>query len=250
MISHFTHPYILNPQHKITVNLIGMGGTGSQVLSSLARIHKGLEALGHTGIHVKVYDFDTVSEANLGRQLFSPSDLNLNKAVAAVSRVNRFFGYQWEAHSVEFNEISMPANITISCVDSAAARIKISAVLKAVQNKVEPYEDKLYWLDFGNSRVTGQAILGTLFDVGNKHSCQLLNVHEAFDLSIIKEEDQGPSCSLAEAIGRQDLFINSTLANLGCNLLWKLFTDGKIDYHGLYLNLETMQTRPIKIAAA
>ena len=29
----------------------------------------------------------------------------------------------------------------------------------------------------------------------------------------VKEEDSGPSCSLAEALEKQDLFINSTLAS-------------------------------------
>ncbi len=28
-------------------------------------------------------------------------------------------------------------------------------------------------------------------------------------------------CSLAEALEKQDLFINSTLAHIGCDLLWK-----------------------------
>ena len=31
----------------------------------------------------------------------------------------------------------------------------------------------------------------------------------------VKEEESGPSCSLAEALEKQDLFINSTLAQLG-----------------------------------
>ena len=30
---HFTDNYLLNPQHPVTVNLIGAGGTGSQVLT-------------------------------------------------------------------------------------------------------------------------------------------------------------------------------------------------------------------------
>lgn len=66
-------------------------------------------------------------------------------------------------------------------------------------------------------------------------------------LKKVKEVDQGPSCSLAEAINKQDLFINSTLAQLGMNILWKLFREFMITSHGLYLNLETMIVNPIKI---
>jgi hypothetical protein len=63
----------------------------------------------------------------------------------------------------------------------------------------------------------------------------------------IKEEDSGPSCSLAEALEKQDLFINSTLAQLGCNILWKMFRHGMIEHHGLYLNLTTMKVNPIMV---
>ena len=56
-----------------------------------------------------------------------------------------------------------------------------------------------------------------------------------------------PSCSLAEALEKQDLFINSTLAQLGCNILWKMFRHGMIVHHGLYLNLNTMKVNPIMV---
>lgn len=34
---HYIDNYLLNPQHPVTVNLIGAGGTGSQVLTCLSR---------------------------------------------------------------------------------------------------------------------------------------------------------------------------------------------------------------------
>lgn len=43
---HFTDNYIINPQHPVTVHLIGAGGTGSQVLNALARIDYALYKLG------------------------------------------------------------------------------------------------------------------------------------------------------------------------------------------------------------
>ena len=49
-----------------------------------------LQALGHPGLHVTVFDPDTVTEANIGRQLFSGSELGLNKAAALATRINRF----------------------------------------------------------------------------------------------------------------------------------------------------------------
>lgn len=66
---HYTDSYLMNPQHPATVNIIGAGGTGSQVLTCMARLDVTLRALGHPGLFVTLYDPDIVTEANIGRQL-------------------------------------------------------------------------------------------------------------------------------------------------------------------------------------
>ena len=53
---HFTDRYLLNPRHPVTVFVIGAGGTGSQVITNLARMSMALQALGHPGLHVTVFD--------------------------------------------------------------------------------------------------------------------------------------------------------------------------------------------------
>ena len=75
----------------------------------------------------------------------------------------------------------------------------------------------------------------------------LKSVTDLFKLEEVNEKESGPSCSLAEALSKQDLFINSTLAQFGCAMLWKMFTKGVIDVHGIYLNVNTMRTTPIPI---
>jgi hypothetical protein len=60
-------------------------------------------------------------------------------------------------------------------------------------------------------------------------------------------EDDTPSCSLAEALARQDLFINSTLAQMGCSLLWNLFCDGLTENRGFFLNLKNFHSQAIKL---
>lgn len=69
--AHFSDSYLLDPRHPVTVNVIGAGGTGSQVVTSLARMDTALWKLGHPGLFVRVYDPDTVSESNIGRQLLA-----------------------------------------------------------------------------------------------------------------------------------------------------------------------------------
>ena len=45
---HYIDNYLINPQHPVTVNVIGAGGTGSQVLTCLARFDTALRGLGST----------------------------------------------------------------------------------------------------------------------------------------------------------------------------------------------------------
>lgn len=267
--AHYTAQYIINPQHPVTINLIGCGGTGSQVLTSLARMNSALRALGHPGLFVRAIDSDRVSEANMGRQLFSPSEVGSYKAIALTGRINRFFGFNWEAVPqmyVPETKIK-PANITISCVDTAIARKSIKEILtKEVADRIgknnnsryfhqgmHPYENPFYWMDFGNMKDRGQVVIGTLTPIQQPEKSEFIGLKTLPTIDKLhpdifkpgKKSDQGPSCSLAEALGKQDLFINTNLANLGLGILWKMFRELHIKYHGLYLNLDTFITSPI-----
>jgi len=249
---HYTYNYLLSPTHPVTIALVGIGGTGSQVLTCLARVSYALQGLGHPGLHVVAYDPDEVTETNIGRQLFSPSELGLNKAVALVTRVNRFFGTAWEARAKLYEKKDISANITISCVDNTKSRLGISEALKG-ERMCRDDTRPVYWIDFGNTTNTGQVVIGTIGEVTQPKAeefstvSKMKTITEMFDLKKVKEKDSGPSCSLAEALGKQDLFINSTLAQHGCALLWKMMTTGMVDNQGLYLNLETTKVNPIKL---
>lgn len=252
---HYTHQYIKYPQHRVTVDLVGMGGTGSQVLSGLARINAALTGLGHPGLFIRAWDADEVTASNMGRQLFSPADVGVNKAVALVGRINRFFGTDWEAMPAMYKLTKHhTSNILITCVDTAKSRVSIAAAIASVGMKNnEPYNKMYYWLDMGNLQHTGQCVLGTIYPSKppskHKGKAALKNVVQKFpQLKKIVEKNQGPSCSLAEALEKQDLFINSTLANFGCQLIWRLIKQGQISYHGCYVNLENCIVNPIKVA--
>lgn len=250
---HFVDKYILDPTHPVTVALIGCGGTGSQVLSCLARINQTLISLGHAGLHVTVYDDDVVNDANIGRQLFCETEIGLNKAIALVTRFNRFYGTAWNAVDQRIGK--QLSNIMITCVDNVKSRLELSKHLSSIKENsyYPPNKRPIYWLDFGNTSDSGQVVLGTVGNIKQPESDKIKTVDKlpfitkVFPLREIKEKDAGPSCSLAEAIDKQDLFINSTLAQLGCNLIWKLFREGKLEYSGLYLNLRTMNVNPIRL---
>ena len=259
---HFTDNYLLHPYNPVTLNLIGAGGTGSQMLTALARMNHSLIALGHPGLQVTLYDDDKVSAANLGRQLFAECEIGLYKSVALINRLNRFFGTDWKAATKRFSMKTLrkelnngAANITVSCVDTVASRYEIASVLKE-HACVKNVRDKiLYWMDCGNAQFTGQVILSTLMEIKQPDSKQfspvaaLPLVTDEFKLLLDNEVDNNePSCSLAEALEKQDLYINSTIANLAGSLLWQLFREGMVENRGFFVNLRDFRVQPLKVA--
>ena len=257
MKMHVLPEYLLNPTHPVTVCVIGCGGTGSQVLTSLARISYSLRALGHPGLYVVTYDPDTVSDSNVGRQLFSRSDIGQNKAILLTTRINAFYGTSWEAIPEYFDrETGIQCNYTLTCVDNIKSRLEIDKLLKEYTKRNsyrEPYMTAYYWMDFGNTRNTGQVVLGSLVQIKQPESTVFETVDklplltERFNLKKVKEKDSGPSCSHADALKEQNLFINSTLAQLGCDMIWEMLSEGMIGYGGLYLNLKTKCTNPMPL---
>ena len=260
-------PAELTGRH-LKVAVAGCGGTGSQVLTGLARMHVSLLALGHPGLSVCAFDPDTVTPANVGRQLFSPSDLGCNKAAVLINRLNCFFDLNWTASpscykaGQRFSDDR--ADFLIGCVDTAAARRDLA------QTRFR------YWLDIGNTDKKGQVILGTRtrakrIPIGVPLMETILAdpqsagqrvkdtkyftpprprlVTEIFPILKDKrrKEDNTPSCSLAEAIERQDLFINQTVATFALQLLWQFIRQGGLDIHGYFINLESGRVTPLPI---
>lgn len=263
-VTHTLPPYFLSPLHPVTVNLIGCGGTGSQLLAKLAQIDHALKAGGlgmgpHPGFHVRVFDADEVTPTNVGRQGFFATDVGTNKAVVLVSRVNRAFGLAWEAIPMLYSRTVMDkalhrANIIITCVDTAKARIEIAEMQGREGESRHPFEKEYYWLDLGNARHTGQVVLGTLNPIPQPTKLkqtvkQLPTITEMFpNLSSFDTEDiQGEACSLAESLHNQDLCVNSMMAEWGKKILWNLFKQMRITSHGVFVNLESMTVNPIPI---
>lgn len=260
---HFTDKDLINATNPVTVNLIGAGGTGSKVLTALLEMNHSLVALGHAGLQVRLWDDDIVTEANLGRQRFADCEMGLYKSVALINRANRWSGTNWKAETRKFERDNfgrlpeqVRASIFISCVDSVQARFEIGEILKALDNSRHYGNHPSYWLDFGNSQHSGQVILSTIGTIRQPHSekyepvASLPFITEEFGelLKQSEDADDTPSCSLAEALEKQDLYINASLAQMGCSLLWNLFRNGLIENRGFFLNLDSFVSQPLKVA--
>ncbi|MET0570994.1 MAG: hypothetical protein ABWZ79_06180, partial [Pedobacter agri] len=128
-------------------------------------------------------------------------------------------------------------------------------LLCAAERKIAQRDSNLYLLDFGNSKETGQVLLSTIGEIAQPESKQFNTVgvlpswRKEYSSLLEESEDNDPtpSCSLAEALEKQDLFINSALVNIGASLLWKMFKEGMLMSRGFFLNLADYRTQPIPI---
>ncbi len=246
MAIHPLAPELLTREVRVTV--IGAGGSGSQMLMGLAQLHTAMIALGHPGgLDVTVIDADQVSEANVGRQMFYPSDVGLPKAVVLVNRINMTMGTGWKAEMRRLTAgESLRTDLAIGCVDNRLARRAIMESLGRAGGG--------YWLDLGNRLHDGQVILGIVPARWAKpdanrlpHAVDLLP--EIADESL-EAEDDTPSCSLADALEKQSLFVNRGVSLYALNLLWELLRYGQITYHGVFVNLKNARTTPLPVDPA
>ncbi|WP_244121979.1 PRTRC system ThiF family protein [Burkholderia gladioli] len=249
MNKHTTPARFIGDQRAHVV-LIGCGGTGSQMLTGLARLNHALVELGHQGLHVTAFDADTISGANVGRQMFSPADVGLHKSVVLTHRVNAFFGLDWcgrPIHAGPDQLIRGAPDLAIMCVDSAAARAKLEPALRAAD---------CYVMDLGNRASDAQVIFGAhervTGNVGARDSVPLRWPYDVLPelIDTTTPEDDTPSCSLAEALEKQELFINQAVVTQGLAILWEFFRHARLTYCGAFINLKTGNVRPINVAAA
>lgn len=234
----------------LQVVVIGAGGTGSAVLANLAQLAVALPQLGHPGLNVTVFDDDTVSPSNIGRQLFAPGDVGRYKADVLVHRINAAFGLRWESRVERFvaNEFESPrglAGCLIGCVDTRRGRREIFAAHQA-RGRAS------MWLDCGNLATTGQVVLGvrTGWSPGKVHlPCAADLFPEIVDADA-DDTDETPTCSVAESLQRQDLFVNRMMADTAVNLLWQVLRNGGTDDHGAFINTRKLTSRPIPVSEA
>ncbi len=244
---HQLSPRLL--ERAVRVLIVGSGGNGSAMLMGLPYLHQAMRVWGHPGgLEVTVVDADTVSESNCVRQPFSRSDIGMNKAAVLVNRVNMFWGLDWEARAEFLSETTLRnpdrgADVVIGCVDTRAAR-------RIIEEVVTASSPVSYWLDLGNNAASGQFVLGQPLNVLNRRRADRLRTVSELYPEIVdtsEGEDPLPSCSAAEALERQEPFVNQTLAASALAMLSRLFRYGRLPYQGAFYNVATgrMSALPI-----
>jgi PRTRC genetic system ThiF family protein len=245
MESHQLHPDLL--RRKVRVLVVGCGGNGSAIAAGLPYLHQALLVYGHPeGLHVTLLDPDVISPTNCVRQPFCRSEIGLYKSAVLANRLNLFWGLDWEgiAERLDGKQKLTGVDMVIGCVDTRAAR-------RAIAKWVEDWSEVDYWLDLGNNADSGQFVLGEPLNRRNRRrKLRLRTISELFPEATETQLDRDgqPSCSAAEALERQEPFVNSTLANHALALLARLFRYGTISYHGAFVGLSSgvaVQALPI-----
>lgn len=160
-----TYRVVLPALDELTVILVGVGGTGSALALSLGRLAYHLKVKG-VAVQILFVDQDTIEAKNIGRQLFSPSEIGANKAEALAFRLNAAFGLGISAAPVPFTVARFEewtagstsragANLLISAVDNHLARREIA---KAVGRQ----NGRWYCLELANEHSSGQVLLGSI----------------------------------------------------------------------------------------
>lgn len=236
--------------HPVRIALIGAGGTGSQLADALGSLQATLMALGHPGFEVRVFDPDTVSESNLGRQRFTRSDIGHPKATLLVHRINAFYGVCWQSAPSKFPVGSAcQFDLLLTCTDKASFRADL-----ARSRSSQTYARTNWWLDCGNASATGQVVLGQLN--GSSEGPRVPHVVDLFPEQFTPEgvqaadADDTPSCGAADAIARQQWPVNRVAAQIASEMLWTWFRHGRLTHHAAQFQLDPMRIQPLPIDEA
>jgi len=219
------------PRTISNISVYGCGGTGSHIINGLARINYALKQLDKPEIYVTAYDYDTVEYGNIGRQSFFESDVGHNKAKVLIDRINLYYRTRWRSVKTKAPSSSKD-DLIISCVDTVKARESIGKSW---------YKKGTFLMDCGNSKTSGQVVLGQ-FDG------ELPNIYsEHSDLIYGEEPDETEEPGCVDPYFRQDLSVNSVVADHALHLVWRLLRWESLEVRGTFFDLNKSIANPVKI---
>lgn len=244
----FSIPHDWATKEEVSVALVGSGGTGSAMLTELFQVGVLMHYLGLPRLTISVFDPDTVSLANIGRQSFWECDINHPKSSVLVNRFNHFGNTYMTAYDRAFDEedIGSGYDMIVTCVDSAQVRRDIYAVQQEYRDHHD-VEDTCLWLDTGNDKNSGQVVLGHLFKPLDDKGIRLPTVGDLYPSLMTAKDDKTQSCSHVQALQKQSYGINKAIALQASMLISKLFKDGSIKRHGSIVDIDEGYTTPINI---
>jgi PRTRC genetic system ThiF family protein len=228
----------------------GIGGTGSQLARSIARILYDLKQRGKHVPSLHLVDPDIVESKNVGRQFFTPADVGLPKAQVVGQRLNLALGLNisWSVEPLDAKR-HIPSHGAIVCgaVDNHIARREIACSHAGC------------WIDAGNHRTSGQVIIGNTGDLAlvqrsiqSGHYSYLPHAGLLFPELLEPEpliSTPEPTISCAELVeqGEQNLLINDAMALVAARYVSNLLNREPITTFMTYVDLDGLVMRSLPI---
>jgi PRTRC genetic system ThiF family protein len=247
---------LLPTSENISLVLIGCGGTGSWLAPSVVRIARLVMDRFGKRVQVIFVDPDTVEEKNCYRQNFCPAEIGRGKAEALAFRYGLAWGVEITALAGKFqydviSGINNCLAVLIGCVDNAAARKSI----KQVCDHYSYSSSRLWWLDCGNAKSSGQVLLGSASSKpkdpyqlpGYCTWLPLPTTEHPELLEALPDEipsDLPPmSCAEMALAGSQGLAINQRIAAEAADYLVRMFLTHDLKKRATYIDLASGTTR-------
>jgi len=248
---------LLVPEAKeVDIHLIGCGGTGSWLAPHIARIARLMAEKNDQKVRILFHDPDQVEAKNVYRQSFANAEIGVNKAEALAYRCAAAWGVNVVAVPKPFeakaaaSDYDRQMGMFIGCVDNAAARRQI-----AEASKSSTWSQK-WWLDCGNSKNSGQILLGRSgllkneFPFGIEEKCTWLPLPSEQIPELLLSEKETPaantqnlSCAELALMDAQGLSINARMAAEAADMLLRMLVTGDLRRYQAHLNLMAGSTR-------
>jgi PRTRC genetic system ThiF family protein len=209
---------------------------------------------------IEILDPDIVEMGNVGRQLFSITDVGKSKAQALAERLRAAWGGRVLWNAAKFEDfykdglhVSMDRpTVVIGAVDNADARREMSMTIEECNR----YRGKVWWLDCGNESVSGQVALGNIFvkdQIKGRAALGMINCLPAPSLlwPDLLKAPRAPKRGCMEALqrGEQGLMVNRMVAAHACAMLSSFLVERDLRYFAVSFSLEYAGSRAWMIDA-
>ena len=257
--------------------LIGAGGTGSFMAMNLARLAFELKTLGKAA-EIVIVDPDRVEDGNIPRSNFCFAEIGANKAETLAGRISQAWGIEvgfvkegfrpellqsknddWNAQSSNSNKLIF----LVGCVDNHLARREMHEAVKSCnEQKYGSSSPRLWWIDGGSGRDTGQILIGNrlsgreICEAAEKSpilsllpapSLQHPDLLRDVEKNVINRQEVNNRITCAERIrlGEQSLNVNNRVAVEMAEMLSELLLTQTLKRFATYFDLESGASRSI-----
>ena len=237
---------ILPEAKAIGLSLVGCGGTGSWLAPAVCRVGKLLEDRFHKEVKISFFDPDFVEEKNIYRQNFCAAEIGRNKAETLAWRFGLAWGIEIKGVPAKFDHPEWDElSLVIGCVDNADARRTMRSAIG----------DRGWWLDSGNSKNSGQILIGRKKSVYEKKifdlegfctwlpSPDLQHPELVEEVSPEPEIEENLSCAEMALQNSQGLAINQRMAAEAADYLVRMLITKDLRRFATYIDLESGSSR-------